>query len=312
MELSLLLAEQILAMFLIMAVGFFIVKIGLFQESDGKVLSNLVVYICSPCVIVDSFQIEMTDDKIKGLLLAVLAAIVVHIVLIVGTWMLDRIFHFNSIEKASLIYTNAGYLIIPLVGAVLGSEWVFYTTAFIIVQTVLMWTHCVSLISQREQKDYKNIFLNPNILAMVIGLLFFIFQIELPGVLATCVSSFGSMISPASMLVIGMAIGNVDLKWVFKQKRPYLICFFRLILYPLLGVAGFGLLGRAGIHSDAEYILMIVLLATAAPAAAMVTQLAQLYDKDVKYASVINVMSVIFCIITMPVMVMLYEMFYKM
>ncbi len=102
------------------------------------------------------------------------------------------------------------------------------------------------------------------------------------------------------------------LRWVFKQKRPYLICFFRLILYPLLGVAGFGLLGRAGIHSDAEYILMIVLLATAAPAAAMVTQLAQLYDKDVKYASVINVMSVIFCIITMPVLVMLYEMFYKM
>ena len=77
MELSLLLAEQILAMFLIMAVGFFIVKIGLFQESDGKVLSNLVVYICSPCVIVDSFQIEMTDDKIKGLLLAVIAAIFV-------------------------------------------------------------------------------------------------------------------------------------------------------------------------------------------------------------------------------------------
>lgn len=158
MELSLLLAEQILAMFLIMAVGFFIVKIGLFQESDGKVLSNLVVYICSPCVIVDSFQIEMTDDKIKGLLLAVLAAIVVHIVLIVGTWMLDRIFHFNSIEKASLIYTNAGYLIIPLVGAVLGSEWVFYTTAFIIVQTVLMWTHCVSLISQRVQKTIKIFF----------------------------------------------------------------------------------------------------------------------------------------------------------
>ena len=112
MELSLLLAEQILAMFLIMAVGFFIVKIGLFQESDGKVLSNLVVYICSPCVIVDSFQIEMTDDKIKGLLLAVIAAIFVHIVMLAGTWILNHIFHFNSIEKASIIYTNAGYLII--------------------------------------------------------------------------------------------------------------------------------------------------------------------------------------------------------
>ena len=145
---------------------------------------------------------------------------------------------------------------------------------------------------------------------MLIGLVLFLFRIQLPNVIATCVSGFGNMITPASMLVIGMAIGNVDLKWVFKQKRPYLICFFRLIFYPILGVLGFGILGQMGIHPDVEYILMIVLLATAAPAAAMITQLAQLYNKDVKYASVINVMSVIFCIVTMPVMVMLYEMFY--
>ena len=145
---------------------------------------------------------------------------------------------------------------------------------------------------------------------MLLGLLLFLFRVQLPDVIASCVSGFGQMISPASMLVIGMAIGNVDLKWVFTQKRPYLICFFRLIFYPILGVIGFGILGQMGIHPDAEYILMVVLLATAAPAAAMVTQLAQLYNKDVKYASVINVMSVIFCIVTMPVMVMLYEMFY--
>lgn len=67
-------------------------------------------------------------------------------------------------------------------------------------------------------------------------------------------------------------------------------------------------LERSGIHPDAEYILMIVLIATSAPAAAMITQLAQIYGKDSRYASVINVMSVIFCIITMPVMVLSYEM----
>ena len=53
---------------------------------------------------------------------------------------------------------------------------------------------------------------------------------------------------------------------------------------------------------------MIVLIAVAAPVAAMITQLAQVYDQDVRYASVINVMSVIFCIITMPLTILLYEM----
>lgn len=297
-------------MFLMMSVGYLIVKIGLFQAEDSKVLSSLIVYIFSPCVVVDSFQIELTQDKLKGLLLAFAVSIIVHIVMIAGTQLLNPIFHFNSIEKASIIYSNSGYLIIPLVNAVLGKEWVFYTTAFIVVQTVLIWTHGSSLISGREQKDYKEILLNPNIIAMIIGLLLFVMEIKLPYVIGSCVGSFGDMISPASMLVIGMVIGNVDLKWVFMQKRPYLICFLRLIFYPVLGVVSFGLLGKMGIHSDAEYILMVVLLATAAPAAAMITQMAQIYEKDVKYASVINVMSVIFCIITMPVMVMLYEMFY--
>ena len=60
-------------------------------------------------------------------------------------------------------------------------------------------------------------------------------------------------------------------------------------------------------HAEAEYILLIVLLATSAPSAVMVTQLAQIYDRDAKYASVINIMSVIFSIVTMPLIVLLYE-----
>lgn len=310
MALGLLLAREIFSMFLMIAVGYIIVKTGKFQPSDSKVLSSLIVYIFSPCVVLDSFQIELTQDKLKGLALAFVVSAVVHIVMIVGTKVLNVVFHFNGIEKASIIYTNCGYLIIPLVGAVLGKEWVFYTTAFILVQTILIWTHGNSLISGKAEKGYMEILLNPNIIAMVAGLVLFVLEIRLPDVIGSCVGSFGNMVSPASMLVIGMVIGNVDLGWVFTQKRPYLICFIRLVFYPLIAVVTFGVLGRLGIHADAKYILMVVLLATAAPAAAMVTQLAQIHEKDVKYASVINVMSVIFCIITMPIMVMVYELFY--
>lgn len=307
MELSILLAQQIIAMFLMMAVGYGIVKSGLFRKEDSKVISNMVVYIFNPCVIIDAFQIELTPDKVQGLLLAVVVSIAVHIVLIGVTKILGNVLHFNSIEKASIIYTNAGYLVIPLVAAVLGEEWVFYTTAFIFVQTVLIWTHGVSLIRQESERNIRKILLNPNVIAMAVGLLLFLAEIRLPVIIATCVNNFGNMISPASMLVIGMVIGNVKLGWVFRQKRPYLICFVRLIFFPLIAVAVFALLGSLGLHPDAEYILMIVLIAVSAPAAAMVTQLAQIYDKDAQYASVINVMSVVFCIVTMPLMVLLYE-----
>lgn len=308
MELSILLAEQIVVIFLMMAIGYFIVKIGLFRPDDSKVLSNLVVYICFPCVLIDAFQIELTVRAAKGLILAVIAAVAAHAFMLLVVKILERPLGLNSIEKVSIIYTNAGYLVIPLVTAVLGEEWVFYTTAFLLVQNVMIWTHGVSVLKGSTQQDIKKIFLSPNIIALAVALLLFLAGIRLPIVLASCVESMSSLVTPASMLVIGMVIGDVDLKWVFRQKRPYLICLIRLVVIPVTAAAGLGIVERMGFHADAEYILLIVLIAVAAPVAAIITQLAQIYDKDVKYASVINVMSVVFCILTMPLAVLIYEM----
>lgn len=308
MELSLLLGEQIVVIFLMMAIGYVIVKTGFFQVEDSKVLSNLVIYICFPCVMIDSFQIELTQRTAAGLAIAVVAAAAAHLFMIVVVWLLGKPLGFNRIEKVSIIYTNAGYLVIPLVSSVLGEEWVFYTTAFLLVQNILTWTHCVSVLKGRNETDIKSILLNPNMIALAIGLVLFVGGIRLPLILDSCVAGFSNVVTPTSMLVIGMVIGDVDLKWVFRQKRPYLICLIRLVLIPMTFAVALGLAGRMIPHADTEYILMIVLIAVAAPVAAMITQLAQVYDQDVRYASVINVMSVIFCIITMPLTILLYEM----
>ncbi|MFR5582574.1 MAG: AEC family transporter [[Clostridium] scindens] len=146
MEISMLLAEQIMAMFLTMAVGYAVVKIGLFRTEDSKVLSNMVVYICSPCIIVNSFQIELTKAMAgRGTVDSDRR----------GGWCSCRhdgcpsespgecrCTSTTTLEKASIIYSTPGIsLVIPLVASVLGQEWVFYTTAFIVVQTVLLWTH---------------------------------------------------------------------------------------------------------------------------------------------------------------------------
>ena len=307
MEISVLLAEQITVLFFMGLVGFLAVKAGKFKEEDSRIISNAVVYICSPCVIINAFQITFTPDKLKGLLLAGGAAALVHIILIGGGKLLSRPLHLNGIEKASVEYSNAGNLIVPLVLSVLGEEWVFYTTAYIIVQTVLIWTHGQSVIRQGQEKDYRKILLNPNIIAIAVGFILFATGIHLPSVVGQCISGLGDMIGPASMLVVGMIIGNVNLGWVFRQKRPYLICFIRLVLFPVITILIFALSGAERLHPDAEYILMVVLLATSAPVAVMVTQLAQIHGRDARYASVINVMSVIFCIVTMPLMVLLYE-----
>ena len=307
MELSILLAQQILSLFLMGVVGFAIVKIGLFQSEESGVLSRLCVYICSPCVVVQAFQIECTPDKVKGLLMAMAASVVIHAVFIGLMKVLRKPLGLNSIERASIIYSNSGNLIIPLVSATFGPEWVFYTSAYTMVQTVLVWTHGKALICRGEKSSLRSIILNPNIIAMFIGIVLFAANIQLPGIISSTIGGLGDMIGPVSMLVIGMLIGNVDLLWVLKQKRVYFICFFRLIVMPVICILLFKLTGIAGYHPEGDTIILIVLLAGASSAAALVTQLAQVFGGDAKYASLINVMSVIFCVITMPLMVLLYE-----
>lgn len=308
MELSILLIQQICQLFIMIFLGFMLVKTKTLKAEDSKVLSRVALFVVCPCAILTSFMIEFTPDKLFGLGLSLLGAVIVHIVYIPLASILSKFFGFTPIEKATIIYSNAGNLIIPLVGALLGKEWVLYTSGYMMVQTVLMWTHGKNLVCNENSIDLKKIFLNVNVIAVGIGIIFFLLQIQLPGLVVTTIDRVGSMIGPFAMLVIGMLIGRMNFKDIFVEKRIYLITFMRLIIYPVIVILIFKLTGLTAISSDANQIFLITTLAASAPAAATITQFAQLYNKHPGYASIMNVMSVIFSIITMPLMVMIYQM----
>lgn len=307
MELSLLLIQQICQLFIMIFFGFLLVRKKKLTIQESKVLSILLLYVVSPCAILNSFMIDFTPDKLMGLGLAFLGAILVHIIFIPLANVIAKVTGFTPIEKATIIYSNSGNLIIPLVGAILGKEWVLYTSGYMVVQTILLWTHAKNLVCNEKTYDLKKIFFNVNILAIVVGICLFVFQIQLPDILVGTMEKVGGMIGPIAMIVIGMLIGDMDLKDIFKEKRTYLITFMRLVVFPLFVIVIFKFTGLTHITSDANQILLITTLAASAPPAAMITQFAQLYNKHPGYASVMNVMGVIFSIVTMPLMVMLYQ-----
>lgn len=307
MELSLLLMQQICQLFIMIFFGFLLVKTKILTTKDSQVLSKVVLFVVSPCAIITSFAIEFTPDKLIGVGIAALGAILVHVIYIPLTEFLSHVFGLTPIEKATVIYSNSGNLIIPLVGAILGKEWVLYTSGYMVVQTILLWTHAKSLVCNEKNYDLKKIVLNINMIAIVIGIAMFLLKIQLPSLVMTTIENVGSMIGPLAMIVIGMLIGEMNFMDVVKEKRTYLICFLRLIVYPLIMVIFFKLTGMTYLTKDASQILMITILAASAPAAATITQFAQLYNKHPGYASVMNVMSVVFSIITMPMIVFMYQ-----
>lgn len=307
MELSVLLAKEILSLFLMAAVGYVIVKCKLLHADDSKVLSILCVYVFSPCVIVNSFQMEYSRSKMAGLVLCFLVALVIQILFMIFTKIFGKIWNFSKVESLSLIYTNVGYLTIPLVLGVMGEEWTFYVAAYLIVFNVLIWSHGIILLDGVENISVKKVLFNPNVIACAVGLILFVLNIKLPYILGSSVSGLAKVVGPASMVITGMLLAKLDLKEMFRQKRVYLICFLRLIVLPLIVVLLLKISGVGALHPEGKQILCIVLISAAAPVANAVTQIAQIYDKEPEYVSLINGMSVILCIVTMPLIIFLYD-----
>ena len=307
MELSLLLMQQICQLFIMIFFGFLLVRKKLLTSAESKVISMLVIYVASPCAILNSFMIDFTPDKLIGLGIAFLGAVLVHLVFIPLANIISKVTGFTPVEKATIIYSNSGNLIIPLVGATLGKEWVLYSSGYMVIQTILLWTHAKNLVCNEKTYDFKKIFFNINVLAIIAGICLFGFQIQLPDIIVGTMDKVGGMIGPLAMIVIGTLIGDMNLKDIFVEKRTYLISLMRLVVFPLIVVLMFKFSGLTQISQDANQILLITTLAASAPPAAMITQFAQLYNKHPGYASIMNVMGVIFSIITMPLMIMLYQ-----
>ena len=308
MQISLLLMEEIIKLFVIMFMGYTVVKAGLMKSSESKSVSVIMVYLVIPCVILNAFQVEYTPDVQKGLLLACAAAVAVHILFLLLTAILKKPLHLDVIERATLIYSNAGILVIPLVQALLGQEYVIYSSAYIAVQLILIWTHCKNMLCEEEKLEWKKVLLNVNIISIIAGVVLFIFRIQLPSGAQDVLNMMNNMIGPLGMLLAGMVIAEVPLKTVFTRKRIYLSAALRLFIYPVFVLGLMKVIQTFASIQDSKQILLTVYLASITPACATVTSMAQLYDKDAAYSSSLYVLTTLLSIATMPVMVGLFEM----
>lgn len=308
MQISLLLMEEIIKLFVIMFMGYAVVKAGLMKSSESKSVSVILVYLVIPCVIIKAFQVDYTPDVQKGLFLAIAAAVAVHILFLLITIPLKKMFQMDVIEQATSIYSNAGILVIPLVQELLGQEYVIYSSAYIAVQLILLWTQGKNMLCEEEKLEWKKVFLNVNIISIIAGIVLFLFRIKLPAGVQDVLGMMNNMIGPLGMLLAGMAIAEVPLNSIFTKKRNYLSVAFRLLLYPVLGLFLMKAIQIVVNLENSSQILLTVYLACVTPACASVTSMAQLYDKDAAYASSLYVLTTLLSIVTMPVMVYLYEM----
>ena len=307
MNTGLVLMSKLAAMMLMVIVGYGTVKFRVIESEDSKILSRLIVYILQPCLICRSFQIDLTPERLNGFLWALGLGFGTYIFWIAALELLKKPLKLDAIDRCSMIYSNVGNLALPLINMILGSEYVFYASALQVPFNVFVWTHGNSVISGEKHLHFRKIILNPNMIALITGILMTSLRIRLPDVLDTAMDSLGSMVGPCSMLVIGMVITRNDLKKVFTNRRAYAVTLGRLIAMPVSLLLLFWGTGIFNNHPALIPVFQVCFIALCTPTASTISQLAVLYNNKAYETSVYSLISMALCVVTMPLMLVVFQ-----
>lgn len=298
-------AQQVAILYLIVAVGFIADRIGIFKQTTAKLSNDLLFYVITPVVIVQSFlNMEFNKETISLFLLAfvcMFTTLVVGIFIVIPFFRKDK--ENSSIYKYAVSYGNMGYMALPLCQSLLGSEGVFYCSAGVVAFNILSFVHGIWLMKKGTENDegfkIKTIILNPGVLSVAVGLPLFISGLELPEIINGAVTHIANLNTPLAMIFLGTYIANSDLKAMFKQKQNYLVALLKLLVLPAIMFAIFKLIGLSGT------IITACMISASVPSATNTVMFAAKYGKDTGVASTVVAFCSLLSVLTIPVMIAL-------
>lgn len=308
MEITYIVFRQILKMFLMMGIGFGCYKIRFFTTKGSQVLSDTALFIVLPCVIFTSFQIEYDRQILYGIIVSFVLAAAAHIVAMGAAYLLVRGGKQEQriLERFHVIYPNCGFMGVPIAQAMFGGNGVIYITAFMCAQNFLIWSHGVTSMKGGgfRKESLIQVLKAPVILALTLGMICFVLNIRIPGMLEESLESVGSMNTPLAMLVSGTAIAQTHIGKALRRARMYWMLFLRLIAVPAVVII---LLSFVPVP---EEIRLVTAMGISAPTAAISTMFAVKYHRDVGYAAELFAESTVCAAVTMPAMIYLAQLLF--
>ncbi|HJC90935.1 MAG TPA: AEC family transporter [Candidatus Mediterraneibacter excrementigallinarum] len=297
--------EQLVKMFFIMLLAFICYKIKLVDQNGNRSLSNLLLMVVNPLLIITVYQgTEYDPDMVRGLLLAFAAAFLTHILGIVVSTALIRPSSGTdySIERFNSMYSNCGFIGIPLINSVFGGNGVFYITAYMVAFNLFSWTHGVILMEKKcSLKNMKEGVLSPMFLSTIAAVVLFFLGIRIPSVVLDSMNYVADMNTPLAMMVAGFSVAQADLGKMLRNTRIYFVSFIKLILIPLL------VIGVLKLMALPDAVAVTVLIGAACPAATTGTMMAIRYRQNYTYSSELFAMTTVLSVVTIPAVIFLSE-----
>lgn len=295
-------ATQVAIMFALMAVGWVAYRLKWLGTEALRGLTNLLLYLVSPAVTVSAFQRTFDAARLRTIgLVFVIDLIAFAITIGVAQVLMNRRIVPEAATRAALkfgtIYSNAGFIGIPLTQALLGQDGVFYAVTYVAAYTVYVWTHGISLFGHehvRASMKIRRALLNPGIISILIALPLYVLSVHIPTPGSDVIGYLAAMNTPLSMIVVGVNLAAFSLRTIFRDKLVWYGVFARNILVPALFVV---LLGLIPIDPVAR---MAILISVSTPVGAMLVIFSVRHDQDTQFATRLLCLSTLLCLVTLP------------
>ena len=284
--------QQIVILFIMIGVGYVCSRRGFLSTLTIKELSKFIIYVVTPCIVVESFHRPFDSSMLGNMGIACAAAVAAHLLNIIISRVLirDREQNRRVVYQFATIFSNCGFMGLPLQYAILGGDGVFYGAVFIAIFNVFTWTYGFTIMGSKGQKiKLKEILLNPGVLGVTAGLIIFVNSFQILAALNT----------PLPMVVVGYYLAQITSLKVLKNRYLVITQALKLLLAPLLALLMFYAVGIRGL------LLISLIISASAPSAANTVMFSVLFNRDTKLAVTLVSVSVLLSLFTMPLVISL-------
>lgn len=306
MEMSVILTQMI-KFFILMSLGYILYKINIMDSDFNKKLTNLVLKVTMPCMIVSSAIGTGEDRNISKVLSVFVIAIIMYVALPIVGMLIAKLMRFNDEQSGIYVFMtmfgNVGFMGMPLIEVILGKEAVFYAAIFNMIFNICLFTIGVKAINYPDTADNKKgvaeILLHPGVLSAFIAILIYFINIPIHSAVSGAISNLGSVTTPVAMLLMGASLAKVPVKKVFNDWKVYAFDIIKQFALPIIGWIVINMLIKD------EYIAMVTLIMLAMPVANTSVMFAIEYDRDEETAAKNVFISTVMSIVSIPVVIYL-------
>lgn len=296
--------QQIIVLFMLIATGYVCGKKKYITDTGVKTCTNVVLYFATPALIIKSYIRDFSADLMSDFVISIAISVLIHIIAIV----IAKIVYptKNRSDSTALchyatIFSNAGYMALPLQAAVLGDDGVFFGASYVAVFNLVSWTYGIWCMSKGKGSFSAKKLINPGVLAVIIGVVIFVFSIPVHSTIQSALAHLSNLNTPLPMIIIGYYLANCNIPQALKNKSIYVVGLLRLIVIPVVCLGALYAIGIRG------FMLTSLIISASSPVAANTAMFAVMFGRDEKLSVNLVALTTLASLFTMSVIVALTQ-----